>query len=105
MIWYSFGITVVIQEEKKKERRKRSNFVFFSDEKNKIGNLHATEWVEIISNSNLFHPISSWVSRHQYSEKSIKAFSLLSYACAASMMAYFQEFPYYPVDACLAFLL
>jgi hypothetical protein len=52
LIWYYHGNT----RKKKKERRKRSNFVFFSDEKNKIGNLHVTEWFEIISNSNLFPP-------------------------------------------------
>lgn len=41
---------MAMQEEKEKKRKKdENNFVFFSDEKNKIGNLKATEWVEIIS--------------------------------------------------------
>jgi hypothetical protein len=50
MPWHYNGITTVIQEEKIKKRKKNeNNFVFFSDEKNKIENLQATEWVEIVS--------------------------------------------------------
>ena len=41
---------MAMQEEKEKKRKNiENNFVFFSDEKNKIENLKATEWVEIIS--------------------------------------------------------
>ena len=37
------------REKKRKERTMKTILFFFSDEKNKIGNLNVTEWGEIIS--------------------------------------------------------
>ena len=50
MPWHYNGITTAMQEEKRKEKKEQwKQFCFFSDEKNKIGNLKVTEWGEIIA--------------------------------------------------------